>query len=286
MAIAECPTENGPADYALFVGLTCVGVIEAKRKRKNVSAAIDQAERYSRGFTFKTGEAAGGPWDGFRVPYLFSTNGRPYLKQIETESGIWFRDARKATNHRRALSDWKTPDGLKGELDIDREAAHAALKTTPLDFGFNLRPYQKRAIEEVEKALEADRRQMLLAMATGTGKTKLAIAMLYRLLAAKRFRRICFVVDRGALGDQAEAEFRSTKVVSVRTFADIFGLKGLGDISPESETKVHICTIQGLVKRVNSSSARAEISNDSIISASGTHIRLFRSIQALMISGP
>ena len=40
---------------------------------------------------------------------------------------------------------------------------------------------------------------MLLAMATGTGKTKLAIAMLYRLLATKRFNRICFVVDRSAL---------------------------------------------------------------------------------------
>ena len=91
---------------------------------------------------------------------------------------------------------------------------------------------------------------MLLAMATGTGKTKLAIAMLYRLLAAKRFRRVCFVVDRNALGEQAEAEFRSTKVVSVKTFADIFGLKGLDDVAPESETKVHICTIQGLVKRV------------------------------------
>ena len=58
MAIAEWPTENGPADYALFVGLACVGVIEAKRKRKNVSAAIDQAERYSRGFSFKAGEAS------------------------------------------------------------------------------------------------------------------------------------------------------------------------------------------------------------------------------------
>jgi len=250
MAIAEWPTENGPADYALFVGLTCVGVIEAKRKRKNVSAAIDQADRYSRGFSFKAAEAAGGPWDAFRVPFLFASNGRPYLKQIETESGIWFRDARKATNQRRALNDWPTPDGLKEQLDIDRDAAHVALKTMPFDFGFPLRPYQQRAIEEVEKALAADRRQMLLAMATGTGKTKLAIAMLYRLLAAKRFRRICFVVDRSALGQQAAAEFRSTKVVSVKTFADIFGLKGLDDVAPESETKVHICTIQGLVKRV------------------------------------
>jgi type I site-specific restriction endonuclease len=43
---------------------------------------------------------------------------------------------------------------------------------------------------------------MLVAMATGTGKTKLAIALLYRLLAAKRFRRVCFVVDRNALGTQ------------------------------------------------------------------------------------
>ena len=250
MAIAEWPTENGPADYALFVGLVCVGVIEAKRKRKNVSAAIDQAERYARGFSFKAGEPAGGPWDNFRVPFLFATNGRPYLKQIETESGIWFRDARKPTNQRRALIDWPTPDGLKDQLDIDREAAHAALKSMPIEFGFPLRPYQQRAIEKVEEALASDRREMLLAMATGTGKTKLAIAMLYRLLAAKRFRRICFVVDRNALGEQAAAEFRSTKVVSVKTFADIFGLKGLNDVAPESETKVHICTIQGLVKRV------------------------------------
>ncbi len=86
----------------------------------------------------------------------------------------------------------------------------------PFDFGFPLRPYQKRAIEEVEKRLAADRRKMLLAMATGTGKTKLAIAMLYRLLAAKRFRRVCFVVDRNALGEQADGEFSSTTVVSVQ----------------------------------------------------------------------
>ena len=91
---------------------------------------------------------------------------------------------------------------------------------------------------------------MLLAMATGTGKTKLAIALLYRLLATKRFRRICFVVDRSALGDQAAGEFTTTKIVSGKAFADIFGLKKLADVTPESETKVHICTIQGLVKRV------------------------------------
>jgi len=87
-------------------------------------------------------------------------------------------------------------------------------------------------------------------MATGTGKTKLAVAMLYRLLHTRRFRRICFVVDRTALGDQAKDAFTTTRIVSARTFADIFGLKVLGDTAPDPDTKVHICTIQGLVKRV------------------------------------
>jgi type I restriction enzyme, R subunit len=251
MAIAEWPTESGPADYALFMGTKCVGVVEGKRKRKNVSAAIDQAQRYSTSIRLgKDAEAIGGPWGEHKVPFVFAVNGRPYLKQLETESGIWFRDVRKATNHRRATSDWPTPDGLLGRLEVDREAAHEALKAQPLDFGFPLRPYQRAAILAVEEALKDDRRQMLVAMATGTGKTKLSIALLYRLLAAKRFRRVCFVVDRSALGNQAAGEFSTTRVISGRTFSDIFGLRSLGEVMPDPETRVHICTIQGLVKRV------------------------------------
>lgn len=133
LAIAEWPTANGPAD-ALFVGTTCVALVEAKRKRKNVQAAIDQTGRYAQGFALETGIdlPAGGPWPfqsghtgepPFRVPYLFATNGRPYLKQVETQSGIWFRDARNPTNHRRALTDWPTPEGLMAQLNIDRQAA-------------------------------------------------------------------------------------------------------------------------------------------------------------------
>ena len=201
---------------------------------------------------FKKGEAepSGGPWDAYRVPFVFSTNGRPYLKQIETESGIWFRDTRKATNHRRALNDWPTPDGLKAKLEIDIDAAQAALKSQPMAFGFPFRPYQQQAVVAVEDHLEQGRRAMLVAMATGTGKTKLSIALLFRLLNAKRFRRVCFVVDRSALGQQTGGEFSTTKLVGTKTFSDIFDLKGLEIASPEPETKVHICTIQGLVRRV------------------------------------
>jgi type I restriction enzyme R subunit len=251
MAIAEWPTQSGPADYALFIGMQLIAVVEAKRRNKNVSAAVDQAERYSRGFKFDGGaEAIGSPWGEYRAPFVFSANGRPYLKQLETESGIWFRDARKDTNRRRALVDWFTPDGLKAELETDRDAAQEALKTQPYQFGFPLRPYQRNAIEKIEEALGQGQRELLVAMATGTGKTKLAIALLYRLLNVKRFRRVCFVVDRNALGDQSAGEFRTTKIVGPRAFAEIFDLKGLSDLRPEPETKVHICTIQGLVKRV------------------------------------
>ena len=124
LAIAEWPTASGPADYALFVGLTLVGVVEAKRRRKNVSAAIDQAERYSSGIGASGDFAfAGGPWGDHKVPFVFAANGRSYLKQIETESGIWFRDTRRSANHRRALVNWPTPEGLSGQLEIDQDAA-------------------------------------------------------------------------------------------------------------------------------------------------------------------
>lgn len=261
MAIAEWPTASGPADYALFYGLLCLGTVEAKRKRKSVSGSIDQSERYARDILLDPGQAepCGGPWDAYRVPFVFATNGRPYLKQIETESGIWFRDTRRPTNHRRALTDWPTPDGLKAQLEIDIDAAQAALTAQPMAFGFPLRPYQQQAIETVEHKLGEGCRALLVAMATGTGKTKLAIALLFRLLNAKRFRRVCFAVDRSALGQQSGAEFSSTKVVGSKTFADIFDLKGLECVGPEPETKVHICTIQGLVRRVLYTADPAEV---------------------------
>jgi type I restriction enzyme R subunit len=163
MAIAEWPTANGPADYALFIGTTCVGLVEAKRKRKNISGAIDQAGRYAQGFapSDSIDLPDGGPWPfqsgrtkerPYRVPFLFATNGRPYLKQVETQSGIWFRDARNPTNLRRALTDWPTPEGLKAQLDIDRQAAQERLRSLPIEFAFPLRDYQKRAVQTIENA--------------------------------------------------------------------------------------------------------------------------------------
>lgn len=99
-AIAEWPTESGPADYVLFAGLTPVAVVEAKRKNIDVSGALQQAKRYSRIFTPSTETTLSAEnWGrdaAFRIPFAFSSYGRPFLRQIATKSGIWFCDLRRA----------------------------------------------------------------------------------------------------------------------------------------------------------------------------------------------
>lgn len=252
IAIAEWPTGSGPADYVLFIGLTPVAVVEAKRANKDVSASLQQAQRYSRTFI----DGMGGevmpdesPWGEFKIPFAFSTNGRAYLPQIKTKSGIWFRDLRRPSNHGRPLDGWYSPEGLAALMQQDEAKAHDQLKEEPFNYGFTLRPYQQNAILAVEDELRQGKRAMLLAMATGTGKTKTCIALIYRLLTVKRFRRILFLVDRSALGEQAANAFKDTRMASVQTFADIFGIKELEDQSPDADTAVHIATVQGMVKR-------------------------------------
>src|SRR5690606_23481243 len=137
-------------------------------------------------------------WGDFRIPFLFSTNGRPYLQQVAERSGIWFLDARRPTNHPRALQGWHSPEGLKELLAQDQAAAEQTLHEMPRR-ELPLRGYQGEAVEAVESALLQGRRAALVAMATGTGKTRTAVALLYRLLKAGLFRRVLFLVDRTAL---------------------------------------------------------------------------------------
>lgn len=251
LAIAEWPTDSGPADYILFVGLVPVAAVEAKRKNIDVSGSLQQAKRYSSSFRLADGLIpAGDPWHGCRLPFVFSSNGRPYLRQLATRSGIWFRDLRSASNLGRALDGWYTPEGLIALLKRDEQKAHDQLKTEPFAYGFPLRHYQQAAIQAVEAAIEKGARTMLLAMATGTGKTKTCIALLYRLLKTKRFRRVLFLVDRSALGDQAVNAFKDTRMESLQTFADVFGIKELEEKAPDADTAVHVATVQGMVQRL------------------------------------
>lgn len=250
LAIAEWPTQNGPADYCLFAGLKPVAVIEAKRSNKNCASAIVQAKRYSQGFRGEPSqEPNGGPWETCQVPFLFSTNGRPYLRQIQELSGIWFQDARKTYNHPRALEAWYTPEGLTQMLAQDIESAEHRLETESIDY-LPLRDYQAEAIRAVEKRIREGGREMLVAMATGTGKTRTCIGLIYRLIKAGRFRRVLFLVDRSALGHQTGDALQDLRLENYQSFSDIYDVKQLGDLRPDTETKLHIATVQGMVKRL------------------------------------
>lgn len=254
LAIAEWPCEGYFADYVLFDGLCPIAIVEAKRKNSDVSAALQQAKRYSRSFA-PTGDTTlhlenWGKDSEYRIPFVFSANGRPYLRQLETKSGIWFCDLRQSDNLGVALDGWYTPQGLAALLKRDAARAHAELAKTPFDYGFALRDYQQDAILAAERAIANGQRALLLAMATGTGKTKTCIALIYRLLKAQRFHRVLFLVDRAALGEQAAGAFNDTRMENLQSFADTFGIEELADTTPATATKVHLATIQGMVQRV------------------------------------
>ena len=250
-AIAEWPTETGPADYVLFVGLMPIGVVEAKRKNIDVAGEVDQAKRYSRGFKINdTMESPGGTWQNqFAIPFLFSSNGREYTKQLRTKSGTWFYDARRSQNLSRPLDGWYSPEGLKALLGQDFDEAENKLERESMDF-LPLYPFQKAAIEKAEEEIVKGRRELLVAMATGTGKTRTSICLCYRLIKSGRFRRILFLVDRTSLGDQATDSFNELKLERQQSFSEIYDVKELGDIRPEGETKLHFATIQGMMSRV------------------------------------
>ena len=254
LAIAEWPTSSGPADYVLFAGLTPLAAVEAKRANKDVAGVLPQAQRYCRDFqACEATELSSGGWgpEGeYRIPFAFSSNGRPYLRQLRTRSGIWFRDLRRSENHAGPLDGWYSPDGLRELARQNVALAEEQLRREAFSYGFPLRPYQRRAIEATEAAISDSQREILLAMATGTGKTKTCIALIYRLLKTGRFRRVLFLVDREELGIQAADAFKETRMESLQSFADIYGIKELGEREVESDTRVHITTVQAMVQRM------------------------------------
>jgi type I restriction enzyme R subunit len=190
-AVEEYPTANGPADYALFVKGQLLGIIEAKKVTLSPQNVLEQAKRYSKG-------AFDGPgnWHGYRVPFLYATNGEV----------IWHIDIRNEKNISRQTANFHTADALEEFFANDRANGIAWLANNPVDIE-GIRPYQVEAINAIEDAIAKGKRSMLIAMATGTGKTFLTVSQIYRLLQSKATRRILFLVDRRVLAAQAVREF-------------------------------------------------------------------------------
>ena len=282
IAIAEWPTDaddggDGRVDYALFIGTKLYGMIEAKRASKNIAAILDvQCKEYGTHVREEDQIYCLGSWTGYSVPFLFAANGRKYFPQWPEKSGVWFKDARVTVNDRRALRGWPSPQGLENWLNSNINGANDELENTPFDplrnpDGLNLYDYQLKAVEETEKAIIAGKKAILLAMATGTGKTRVALALIYRLLTAERFKRILFLVDRNFLGEQAEEKFTEVKLKDFLALNQIFPMKKLGEKGFDSETRLKITTVQSMVRLITDEDAAVSVSDYDLIIVDEAH---------------
>ena len=185
-AVEEFLTDAGPGDYLLMLDGKPVADVEAKRLEVGPQNVIEQAKRYARALhdsPYRFGE--------YRLPFVYATNG----ELIHTA------DLRDPLTHSRQISRFHTPTALREFLGRDMGAVylwqseHAIADTD--------RPYQQEAVAAIENALRNGKRRMMVAMATGSGKTRVAISSIDRVLKSGYARRVLFIVDRRALAAQA-----------------------------------------------------------------------------------
>ena len=204
----EHETTNGPADYALWIDSRVVAVVEAKKVTVGPQNVLTQAERYARGID---PAQALGNWGGLRAPFLYATSGEV----------TWFHDVRHPLNRSRRVAGFHTTNALREQLGRDFEADCDTLLRLPHDHP-KLRPYQKNANAGVEQAIADRKRNLLVAMATGTGKTFTLVNQIYRLMKSGVARRVLFLVDRRALAAQAVRAFSAFEVEPGKKFDHVY----------------------------------------------------------------
>ncbi len=141
-----------------------------------------------------------------RSPFDFA--GLRFRSSTPPTASIWFHDVRHALNRSRKVAGFHTPAAL-GEMlerDFDRRLpGPSGARQQPS----RLRPYQIEANTASSRPSPTASASMLVAMATGTGKTFTLVNQVYRLMKSGVARRILFLVDRRALAAQAVRAFAS-----------------------------------------------------------------------------
>ncbi len=174
------------SDYALLGrDGKVLAVVEAKRTSKDAEIGREQARQYCYNIQKKNGGL---------LPFCFYTNGY----------NIFFWDLEHYPP--RKVHGFPSRDDMERLLYLRQNARPTASELiNPAIAG---RDYQMQAIRSVLESIEKKRRQFLLVMATGTGKTRTCIALTDALMRAGRVERTLFLVDRIALREQALDAFR------------------------------------------------------------------------------
>ncbi|MBW7929880.1 MAG: DEAD/DEAH box helicase family protein [Gammaproteobacteria bacterium] len=186
--VAGMPNEKGTGfvDYVLWgEDGKPLGLVEAKRTRRDARVGQQQAKLYADCLERMFGQR----------PVIFYSNGY--------EHWIW-DDGHYPP---RAIQGFYTKAEL--QLLVQRRGMRRPLAQAPINAGIVERVYQEKAIRRVAEAFErGGERKALLVMATGSGKTRTAIALCDLLLRCNWAKRILFLADRVALVNQALNAFK------------------------------------------------------------------------------
>ena len=162
-----------------------LAVVEAKKSSKDAAIGREQAKQYC----YNILKQLGG-----ELPFCFYTNGH--------ETYFW--DLENAPP--RKVIGFPTRDDLERFAYIRRN--RKPLTQEFINTSIAGRDYQIRAIRSVLEGIEQKKRDFLLVMATGTGKTRTCIAMVDALMRAGHAEKVLFLVDRIALREQALTAFK------------------------------------------------------------------------------
>lgn len=177
----EVRVPNGTrADYVLCDRHgRSLAVIEAKRFSVNPGDAAGQAKSYAQ---------------QLGVPYVFLSNG----------SDVRFWEWESESFPRQVKTIFKQDDLIRRAVS---RQVRRDLMSVPVDRRIVERDYQLECIDTLCREIGQGRRKLLVEMATGTGKTRTAAALIKRLFEAGQATRVLFLVDRIPLAKQTEDAF-------------------------------------------------------------------------------
>ena len=200
-------TERGFVDFLLLdaKGFPFI-VLEAKAEDKNPLAAKEQARKYARSQNCRFVILSNGNlhyfWDLERgSPYIITSFPTPdsvtgYQKVtpnpqrlIAEQVGNDYMVLTQRPNY-QAEAGWRNETERPGYIQANK-----------LRF---LRPYQLKAVHSLQAAVRDGKDRFLFEMATGTGKTLTAAAVIKLFLRSGNASRVLFLVDRLELEDQAK----------------------------------------------------------------------------------
>jgi len=181
--LAQKTSEFNPSGFSDYLLLDRakdpLAIIEAKRTSRDPVAGIQQAEDYADGIKKETGIE----------PLIFLTNGYE----------IWFWNRQRyAPAMVHGFFTREDLERIRHQNEFRKDLYSILIKPSIVD-----RDYQIEAIKRIFAGLNKNRRKFLLVMATGTGKTRVSMALIDVLLRAGWAQRVLFLVDRNALAEQA-----------------------------------------------------------------------------------